>query len=80
MLNRALFAGALLVVYVGLISLTGFQFARMSTGFIPEQVSRVSMPIPVRESRHLRYRIGRRTSWSRNSTAAAVSCGPSKTG
>ncbi len=27
----------ILVVYVGLISLTGFQFARMSTGFIPEQ-------------------------------------------
>ena len=27
----------ILVVYVGLISLTGFQFARMPTGFIPEQ-------------------------------------------
>src|SRR6266403_709700 len=27
----------ILVVYVGLSSLTGFQFARMSTGFIPEQ-------------------------------------------
>ncbi|MCA8091043.1 efflux RND transporter permease subunit [Burkholderia anthina] len=26
-----------LVVYVGLISLTGFQFSQMSTGFIPEQ-------------------------------------------
>ena len=25
----------ILVVYVGLISLTGFQFARMPTGFIP---------------------------------------------
>jgi hydrophobe/amphiphile efflux-1 (HAE1) family protein len=27
----------ILVVYVGLISLTGFQFARMPTGFIPDQ-------------------------------------------
>ena len=27
----------ILIVYVGLISLTGFQFARMPTGFIPEQ-------------------------------------------
>jgi hydrophobe/amphiphile efflux-1 (HAE1) family protein len=27
----------ILVVYVGLISLTGFQFARMPSGFIPEQ-------------------------------------------
>jgi hydrophobe/amphiphile efflux-1 (HAE1) family protein len=27
----------ILVVYVGLISLTGFQFSRMSTGFIPDQ-------------------------------------------
>jgi hydrophobe/amphiphile efflux-1 (HAE1) family protein len=27
----------ILVVYVGLISLTGFQFVRMPTGFIPEQ-------------------------------------------
>src|ERR1700747_1617452 len=27
----------ILVLYVGLISLTGFQFARMPTGFIPEQ-------------------------------------------
>jgi hydrophobe/amphiphile efflux-1 (HAE1) family protein len=27
----------ILVVYIGLISLTGFQFARMPTGFIPDQ-------------------------------------------
>jgi hydrophobe/amphiphile efflux-1 (HAE1) family protein len=27
----------ILVIYVGLISLTGFQFARMPTGFIPDQ-------------------------------------------
>src|SRR5260370_2905697 len=26
-----------LAVYVGLMSLTGYQFSRMSTGFIPEQ-------------------------------------------
>lgn len=29
--------GVMLAIYVGLISLTGFQFSRMSTGFIPEQ-------------------------------------------
>ena len=27
----------ILVIYVGLIGLTGFQFARMPTGFIPDQ-------------------------------------------
>src|SRR5246127_5097600 len=36
--NRVVRAtGIILVLYVGLISLTGFQFARMPTGFIPEQ-------------------------------------------
>src|SRR4029077_12799132 len=36
--NRVVRAIAIiLVLYVGLISLTGFQFARMPTGFIPEQ-------------------------------------------
>jgi hydrophobe/amphiphile efflux-1 (HAE1) family protein len=36
--NRVVHAIAIiLVLYVGLISLTGFQFARMPTGFIPEQ-------------------------------------------
>jgi hydrophobe/amphiphile efflux-1 (HAE1) family protein len=36
--NRVVRATAIiLVLYVGLISLTGFQFARMPTGFIPEQ-------------------------------------------
>jgi hydrophobe/amphiphile efflux-1 (HAE1) family protein len=29
--------GIIALVYVGLISLTGFQFSKMSTGFIPEQ-------------------------------------------
>src|SRR6201984_845637 len=38
MTSRFVRATALiLVVYVGLISLTGFQFARMPTGFIPDQ-------------------------------------------
>jgi len=36
--NRVVRATAIiLVLYVGLISLTGFQFVRMPTGFIPEQ-------------------------------------------
>jgi multidrug efflux pump subunit AcrB len=38
MTSRFVRASALiLVVYVGLISLTGFQFARMPSGFIPDQ-------------------------------------------
>jgi hypothetical protein len=34
----------ILVVYVGLISLTGFQLARMPSGFIPDQELATSSP------------------------------------